>query len=134
MRQAQLVAVRLQQAVTTLGLADVAWHQRQAGGQLGGQFQQCLRLTFTQFQFQLADFFLALASDHKPLVQRGLDHHLALATAPGDFGVFTAEVGGEQRLDGFLVQVGQLLGPAGGVQLLQVELDLVQVPFVLVAL
>ncbi len=133
-RQAQLVAVRLQQAVATLGLADVAWHQRQAGGKLGSQLQQSLWLAFTQFQLQLADLFLALAGDHETLVQRCLDHHLAFAATPGDFGVFTAEVGGEQWLDGLFVQVGQLRGPAAVVELLQVELDLVQLPFVLVAL
>ena len=132
-RQAQGIAAGVVQAVAALGLADIARHQGQGGGQFGGQFQQCSRFAFTQFQFQLADFFFLLADHHVAQVQGGFDDHLGLATAPGDFGAFTHEVGGEDRLEGLFVQLGQLLGPAFAVEFLHVELGFGQFPVVLVA-
>ncbi|MNZ69888.1 hypothetical protein D3C78_882040 [compost metagenome] len=133
-RQAQGVAAGVEQAVAALGLADVAGHQRQFCRQLGGQFQQGFGGAFAQLQLQLADFFLLLAGDHGAEVQCGFDHHLGLAAAPGDFGVFTSEIGGEQRLDGLFVDISQLLWPALGVEFFQVELGLGQLPLELVAL
>ncbi len=46
--QAEAVAAGVEQAVAALGLADVAGHQRQVGGQLGGQLQQGGGLAFAQ--------------------------------------------------------------------------------------
>ena len=132
-RQAQGVAAGVIQAIAAFGLADVARHQGQGCGQLGGQFQQGRRFAFAQFQFQLADFFFLLADHHVAQVQGGFDHHLGLATAPGDFGAFTHEVGGEDRLEGLFVQLGQLLGPALAIEFLHVELGFGQVPVVFVA-
>ncbi|KPB87179.1 Uncharacterized protein AC504_2922 [Pseudomonas syringae pv. maculicola] len=132
--QAQRVAAGIKQAITALCLADIARHQRQRCSQLGGQFQQRGRFAFAQLKLQLADFFLLLACNHLAQVQRGFDHHFGLATTPGNFGLFTDEIGGEQRLDGFLVQPGQLLGPAIAFELFQVELGFAQVPVVFIAL
>lgn len=132
--QAQGVAARVMQAIATLGLADVAGHQGQGHGQLGGQFQQGGGFAFAQFQLQFADFFLLLADHHVAQVQGGFDDHFAFATAPSDFSAFANEIGGEDGLEGFLVQFGQGLGPAFAVELLQVELGLGQVPVVFVAL
>ncbi|MNP37520.1 hypothetical protein D3C76_1309750 [compost metagenome] len=67
-------------------------------------------------------------------VQGGFDDHLAFASAPGDFSAFANEIGGEDGLEGFLVQFGQGFGPAFAVELFQVELGLGQVPVVFVAL
>ncbi|MND97790.1 hypothetical protein D3C80_901200 [compost metagenome] len=131
-RQAQRIAVGVVQAITALGLADIAWHQGQFLGQLGGQFQQGCRFAFAQFQFQLADFFFLLADHDVTQVQRGFDDHFGLAATPGDFRAFTDEIGGEDRLQGLLVQLGQFLGPAFAVEFLQVELGFGQVPVVLV--
>ena len=132
--QAQRIAVGVVQTITALGLADVTRHQGQGRGQFGGQFQQGSRLAFAQFQFQFADFFFLLADHHVAQVQRGFDDHFGLATAPGDFGAFADEIGGEDRLEGFLVQLGQLLRPAFAVEFLHVELGFGQVPVVFVTL
>ena len=131
-RQTQLIAFGLEQAVAALGFADVAGHQRQTGGQFGGQFQQRFRGTFAQLKLQLADFFLALASDDEALVKGGFDHHLGFATTPGDLGEFAGEVGGEQRLDGLLSSPASCSGQQVWSSFLRSSLTLV--PFVFVAL
>ena len=59
--QLQAVAIGVIQAVAAFGLADVAGHQRQVGGQFGGQFQQRFGLALAQFQLQLADLLGLLA-------------------------------------------------------------------------
>ncbi|MNQ75494.1 hypothetical protein D3C85_902940 [compost metagenome] len=66
-------------------------------------------------------------------IQRGFDDHFGLATAPGDFGALADEVGGEDRLQGFLVQLGQRLGPAFAVEFFHVELGFRQLPVVFIA-
>ncbi|MNZ84843.1 hypothetical protein D3C78_1036140 [compost metagenome] len=134
LRQADAVAGRIEQPVAALGLADVAGHQRQLGGQLDGQLQQRGGIALAQLQLQLADFLVLLAGDHLAEIQRRLDHHLGLAAAPGDLGLVADEVGGEDRLEGLLVQLGQFGRPALVGQLLQVQLVLVQRPVPLVAL
>jgi len=131
-RQAQGVAAGVIQAVAALSLADVTGHQCQGRRQLGGQLQQGSGFAFAQFQFQLADFFFLLAGDHMAQVQGGFDHHLGLAAAPGDFGAFAHEVGGEDRLEGLFVQLGEFLGPALAVEFLHVELGFGQFPVVFV--
>ena len=132
--QAQRVAVGIVQTVAAFGLADVARHQCQGFGQFGSQFQQRGRFAFAQFQFQLADFFFLLADHHVTEVQCGFDHHFGLAATPGDFRALADEIGGEDRLQGFLVQLGQRLGPAFAVEFLHVELGFGQLPVVLVTL
>ena len=59
--QLQAVAIGVIQTVAAFGLADVAGHQRQVGGQFGGQFQQRFGLAPAQFQLQLADLLGLLA-------------------------------------------------------------------------
>ncbi|MNO81166.1 hypothetical protein D3C76_723970 [compost metagenome] len=128
-----VVAGRVEQPVAALGLADVAGHQRQVGGQLGSQFQQGFRFALAQFQLQLADFFLLLAGHHRAEIESGFHDHLGLAATPGDLGLLADEIGGEDRFQQLLVQVGQRGGPALIVELLQVELRLVLGPVPLVA-
>ncbi len=132
--QAQRIAVSVVQAITAFGLADVAGHQRQVGGQFAGQLQQRFGLALAQFQFQLADFLGVLADQHLAQVQRRFDHDPGLAAAPGDLGLFANEVGGEDRFEGFLVQFGECRRPAVVGELLRVQLGLVQIPVPLVAL
>jgi len=122
------------QAIAALGLADVAGHQRQVGGQLGRQFQQRFRIALAQLELQFADFLGLLAGLDLAEIQRRLDHHLGLAAAPGNFGFLAHEVGGEDRLEAFLVQLGEAGRPAVVAKLLGVELGLVQIPVPLVAL
>ena len=132
--QTQAVTGRVEQPITPFGLADIARHQCQVSRQFGCQLQQRIRLTLTQFKFQLADFLFAFTGNHLAQIQRRLDHHLGLATAPGDFRLLTDKIGGEDRHQLLLVQLGQGRRPTTVVELLQVQLGLAQVPVPLVAL
>ncbi len=131
--QLQAVAIGVIQAVAAFGLADVAGHQRQVGGQFGGQFQQRFGLALAQFQLQLADLLGLLAGLDLAQVQRGFDDDPGLSAAPGDLGLLADEIGGEDRFQGLLVQVGEAGRPAVIAKLLDVQLGLVQVPVPLVA-
>lgn len=132
-RGIDLVAVRVEQAVAALGLADVAGHQRQVGGQFRGQLQQRGGIALAQFQLQFADFLLVVAGDHLAQVERRLHDYPGLAAAPGDLGALADEVGAEDRLELLLVEILEGRRPALVVEFLQVELVLFQVPVPLVA-
>src|SRR5471032_3536007 len=56
----------------------------------------------------------------------GLDHNLGLAATPGDFRLLANKVGGEQRLDGFFVQLGQFGWPEVAFEFFQVQLGFCQ--------
>ena len=133
-RQVQAIAAGIEQAVAAFGLADVAGHQGQVGGQLAGQLQQGDGLALAQLQFQLADFFLPFPGDHLAQVQRGFDHRPGLAAAPGDLRLLPGEVGAEEGRQLFLVQLGQAGRPAAVIELFQIQFGLAQVPVPLVAL
>ena len=132
-RQAQAVAAGVEQPVAALGLADVAGHQRQVGRQADGQLQQHLGTALAQLQLQLADLFLATVGQHLAQVQGGLDQHLVLTLAPADVGLLAHEIGGEQRLQAGLVQLGQAGRPAIVAEQRRVQLGALQVPVPLVA-
>ena len=133
-RQVKGIARRIVQAIATLGLADVAGHQREFGGQLFGQFQQRGRFALAQFQLDLGDGLALVAGTHLALVEGDFDDGPGLAPAPGDLRGVADEIGVEHRLQAAQVQVGQFRRPAAVVEQRGVQGGIGQRPFPFVAL